>query len=142
MTARLTLRRANSTQALRIRSLEAETSRLLSENITLREENIQLKQELDEGRSKRALDSVFDLKRQVEGKIRELGQLVDGLGRAPKTALGTTPKRPKESSVIRRSPEQRNWKNTATLAEVAGDGRLPPIPEDKHYPRRTLEYVA
>ena len=122
--------------------MEAETSRLLSENITLREENIQLKQELDEGRSKRALDHVFSLKGQLEGKIREFTELVDSLGKAPKLALGTTPKRPKESSAVRRSPEQRNWKTTATLADVAGDGRLPPIAEDKYYPRRTLEYVA
>ena len=43
----------------------------------------------------------------------------------------------------RRSPDQRNWKNALTLSEVTGgtDGRLPPIVEDKYYPRRTMEYV-
>ncbi|KAL8830217.1 MAG: hypothetical protein Q9191_001557 [Dirinaria sp. TL-2023a] len=41
----------------------------------------------------------------------------------------------------KRSPDQRNWKNSLCLSEVPGvvGGRLPPIVEDKYYPRQTLE---
>ena len=113
---------------------------MLSENITLREENIQLKQELDDGRSKRALDNVYNLKEQLEVKIKELNDVVGALGKVPKLTLRTTPKRRKEDRrSAERSPGQRNWKTSASLAELAGDGRLPPILEDKRYPRRTLE---
>ena len=136
----LKLLRANSTQSLRIRSLEAETSRLLSENITLREENIQLKQELEEGRNKRALDNVLGLKAELESKLKELSSLVGDLGTVTKRHIETAPKRRRERRLsLRRSPGQKDWKNTANLAIIAGDGKLPPILEDKYYPRQTLK---
>ena len=113
---------------------------MLSENITLRGENIQLKEELEEGRSKRALDNVYSLKEQMETKLKELSDIVGGLGKAPKLVHGTTPKSRKEGRrSLQRSPNQREWKTSASLADIAGDGRLTPILEDKFYPRRTME---
>lgn len=42
---------------------------------------------------------------------------------------------------LNRTPDQKNWRNMRTFSEAAGleDDRLPPILEDKYYPRRTLE---
>ena len=74
----------------------------------------------------------------LEGKIREIGDLVGGLGAV---SLDVSP----GTSRARRWPgqDQKNWKNTFTLSEVTSnhEGRLPPILEDKMYPRRSIEYV-
>ena len=139
--------RANSAQSIRIRNLECETSRLLSENITLREQNIQLQRQLEStGNRQNAADRLNQIKSQLEDKLTELGGLV--------YELGTVDKQSRRSSVIqssrpngqtpKRSPDQRNWKNAFTLSDVTGqqEGRLPPILEDKLYPRRTLEYAT
>lgn len=133
--------RANSTQSLRIRNLENETSRLLGENLGLREQIIRLQKELENGKAQRVADHAVDIRTQLEAKLIELGSLISGLGNdAPKKTS------PKAGKIIRASPstspDQRNWKNMCTLSEaVSGqDGRLPPIMENKMYPRRTLEY--
>lgn len=134
--------RANSTQSLRIRSLENETSRLLAENLGLRGEIAHLQNELEHGKAKRIAEHTGIVKSQLEAKLLELGALLSGLGH------GASPKRKSRdgghstgpSPVT--SPDQKKWKNMCTLSEaVAGqDGRLPPIVENKLYPRRTLEY--
>ena len=133
--------RANSTQSLRIRNLENETSRLLAENLGLREQIIQLQNELDNGKAQRIADNSGAIKSQLEAKLLEIGALITSLGN------GVAPKKrsPREGKITRaspsQSPDQRNWKNMYTLSEaVAGqEGRLPPILENKSYPRRTLE---
>lgn len=88
------------------------------------------------------MDHVSTIKANLEAKILEIGALV--------TTLGDEPHQPpkqstKEGKLARsnptKSPDQRNWKNVCTHSEAVGldDGRLPPILEDKSYPRRTLE---
>lgn len=133
--------RTNSTQSLRIRNLENETSRLLAENLGLREQIIRLQKELEEGKAQRVADHAIDLKAQLEAKLLEIGSLISELGNdAPKK---TSPKIVKLTRASpSKSPDQRNWKNMCTLSEAVGgqDGRLPPIMENKMYPRRTLEY--
>ena len=141
----LTGNSANSTQSLRIRNLEAETSRLLSENITLRERNIKLQQEVDSRPQRSTLEGIGNVKDKLEIKLAELSTLVGELGRTHGSAAqnrSPTRKRAERRSP-KRSPDQRNWKNALTLSEVTGgqDGRLPPIVEDKYFPRKTLEYV-
>ena len=136
--------RANSTQSLRIRNLENETSRLLAENLDLREQIIRLQNELENGRAQRIEEHTGAVKSQLEAKLLEFGALITSLGKE------STPKKksPKAGKITRaspsQSPDQRNWKNMCTLSEaVAGqDGRLPVILENKSYPRRTLEYIA
>jgi hypothetical protein len=133
--------RANSTQSLRIRNLENETSRLLAENLGLREQIIQLQNELENGKAQRIADNAGAIKSQLEAKLLEIGALITSIGD------GAAPKKrsPREGKITRasssQSPDQRNWKNMCTLSEaVAGqEGRLPPILENKSYPRRTLE---
>lgn len=137
--------RANSNQSLRIRNLESEVSRLLSENVSLREQIIKLHYELEKSASRSTLDSVNDVKIKLETKLAELGNLVYELGAVQKTGENSRPQKRKSMtrSSPKRSPDQRNWRNTLTLSEATGgaDGRLPPIVEDKCFPRRTLESV-
>ncbi|KAH7350971.1 hypothetical protein BKA65DRAFT_396711 [Rhexocercosporidium sp. MPI-PUGE-AT-0058] len=133
--------RANSTQSLRIRNLENETSRLLAENLGLRGQILQLQGELENGRSQRIAQHTGVVKSQLEAKLLELGALLSGLGEVP------SPQRRRQSGKVARpspatSPDQKNWKNICSLSEaVAGqEGRLPPILENKSYPRKTLEH--
>lgn len=136
--------RANSTQSIRIRNLENEVSRLLAENVSLREQIIKLHYEVEKNTSQSVQDNVDSIKAKLEAKLAELGGLVKELGDVQKSA---EKKRTKKRNSIgrtspKRSPDQRNWKNALTLSEATGgvDGRLPPIVEDKYYPRRTMEY--
>jgi len=134
--------RANSTQSLRIRNLENETSRLLAENLGLREQIIRLQNELDNGQAQRMADHTVAIKSQLENKLLEIGALLSNLGDEP-----TKKKSPRMRKITRaspsKSPDQKNWKNMCSLSEAVGaqEGRLPPILENKTYPRKTLEFV-
>ncbi len=135
--------RANSTQSLRIRNLENETSRLLAENLGLREQILRLQTEIENGRAQRISEHTGAIKSQLEAKLLEISALITELGDAP------VPKKksPRDGKVTRASPntspEQKYWRNGCTLNEAVGgqEGRLPPILENKLFPRRTLEYV-
>ena len=134
----LTSPRTNSTQSIRIRNLEAETSRLLSENITLREENIQLRRDAEGRHEKRALGNVTEVKGKLEAKLAELNDLVVQLGKAKDPPPGPTPRRRTSRRSFQRSPDLSRWKAVPAICD-GSDGRLPAIVEDKYYPRRTLE---
>lgn len=135
--------RANSTQSLRIRNLENEVSRLLADNLGLREQILRLQSDLETRQAQRAADHTGAVKSQLEAKLLELGELINGLGNA------TPPKKksPRPGTIMRaspgKSPDQKNWKNICAINESVGgqEGRLPPILENKSYPRKTLEYV-
>lgn len=133
--------RVNSIQSLRIRSLEAEVSHLLSENVSLREKVITLNQEIERLDAARLLhDGVNDVKTKLENKLLELNGLVSD--------LGALPRKFKRSSDL--SDETAFEKPTATSKSADGPsniernsiidgGKLPVILEDKYYPRQTLE---
>lgn len=91
------------------------------------------------------LEGVDIVKGKLEKKLAELGGLVQELGNVEKNVDSQRAQRRRSlnRSSPKRSPDQRNWKNALTLSEVTGgaDGRLPPIVEDKYFPRRTMEYV-
>ena len=118
-------------------------SRLLSENVSLREQIIKLQYEIEKNNSQSIEDNVISVKAKLEEKLTELGGLVKELGQVQKnTGTGRTSKgKTALQSSPQRSPDQRNWKNVLALSEATGsiDGRLPPIVEDKYYPRRTME---
>ena len=137
--------RANSTQSLRIRNLESEVSRLLSENVSLREQVIKLHYEVEKSTSKSLREGMDSVKSKLEAKLTELGGLIRELGEVQNGAENQRPAKRKSlsRSSPERSPDQKNWKNVLTLSEVTGgaDGRLPPIVEGKYFPRRTMEYV-
>ncbi|KAI4261252.1 MAG: hypothetical protein L6R42_003542 [Xanthoria sp. 1 TBL-2021] len=130
----------NSTQSIRIRTLESEISRLLSENIALREEVIRLQFEID---NHVGLGNISTVKARLEAKLLELGGLVQELGNVQQSTEDRRALRRRSGAKVspKTSPDQRNWKNALTISEVTGgaDGRLPPIVEDKYYPRRTLD---
>ena len=137
--------RANSTQSLKIRTLETETSQLLSENIDLREQIIRLQAGLVGNSSLQIYDEVDGVRARLDEKVRELGSIINELGllRLPKCSKVSTPKIHGSTAG---SPGQllraRAWKNGFRLSEVCRnqEGRLAPIAEDKPSSKRTLRY--
>ncbi|KAH6682621.1 hypothetical protein B0J14DRAFT_528126 [Halenospora varia] len=131
--------RANSAQSLRIRNLENETSRLLAENLGLREQILRLQGELENGRARTMAARTGHIKSELESKLAELGALINGLGQEPPPKK-RSPKPAKTSRPsLSKSPEQRKGACTLSEALANQEGRLPPILENKMYPRRTLE---
>ena len=130
--------RSNSALNIRVANLEADRSQLLSENITLREENNQLRQELEKDASKRALKNVGSVKDKLAAKVTELNELVLLLDKAHTERPQPTPppKSTRRRSYQRSPTQQRNWRQTLYGPEVTG---LAPIVEGKYFPRRTLE---
>ncbi|KAL8780403.1 MAG: hypothetical protein Q9213_006488 [Squamulea squamosa] len=132
--------RVNSTQSIRIRTLESDVSRLLTENIALREQVIKLQFEID---NNVGFGNISTVKGRLEAKLLELGGLVQELGNVQKSAEDRRALRRRSGAKVfpKSSPDQRNWKNALTISEATGgvDGRLPPIVEGKYYPRRTLD---
>ncbi|KAA8564850.1 hypothetical protein EYC84_010621 [Monilinia fructicola] len=138
----------NSSQAVRIRSLENENSKLLAENLELREENLRLRSEIDNGKARRVTERVSVVKSQLEERLVEIGALISSLGEeSPERKR--SPHLPRQFGGLRsgsnppRSPQEKKWDNMAPLSEDdigSPDGKLPPILENKYYPRRTLEH--
>lgn len=128
------LAKTNSQQSIRIRSLENDCSRLLAENLSLREQVLQLHNNIE---SRPAFDHIDAVKTQLEAKIQELGGLVAGLA---KIKRGDEKGRRKSLAAKRRSGGERQWRSGLGLQEVE-NGMLPTITEDKYYPRRTMGYV-
>ncbi|CZT41425.1 uncharacterized protein RSE6_01162 [Rhynchosporium secalis] len=134
--------RANSTQSLRIRNLENETSRLLAENLGLRGQIVKLQGELENGKLQRMTQHTVIVKSQLETKLLEIGALLSSLGEVP-----TPQRKSRKSGNVNRenpasNPDRKNWRNVCSLSEAVADqeGRLPPILENKSYPRKTLEH--
>ncbi|KAJ4365155.1 hypothetical protein N0V83_008773 [Neocucurbitaria cava] len=125
------LAKTNSQQSIRIRSLENDCSRLLAENLSLREQVLQLHNNIE---SRPAFDHIDAVKTQLEAKIQELGGLVAGLA---KIKRGDEKGRRKSLVAKRRSGGERQWRSGLGLQEVE-NGMMPTITEDKYYPRRTM----
>ncbi|KAL8702158.1 MAG: hypothetical protein Q9201_004550 [Fulgogasparrea decipioides] len=134
------LAKTTGEQSVKIRNLESELSRLLSENIALREQVIKLQFEVD---NNAGLASITAVKGRLEAKLVELGGLVQELGTVQQSAEDRRALRRRSGAKAspRKSPDQKDWRNGATISEVmaGADGRLPPIVEGKYYPRRTLD---
>ncbi|KAE8412219.1 hypothetical protein BDV36DRAFT_62546 [Aspergillus pseudocaelatus] len=133
--------RVNSIQSLRIRSLESEVSHLLSENVSLREQVINLSQEIERFEAAKLFqDGVNDIKARLDNKLMEIGGLVADLGALPrrfnKSAGGITEVVYQERSGL---DSRHNIADLEAYRAPEQDGRLPVILEDKYYPRKTLE---
>jgi hypothetical protein len=131
------LAKTNSQQSIRIRSLENDCSRLLAENLSLREQVLQLQNAIESQPFRPSLKTIDAVKSKLEAKMLELGGLVAELGQLKKVD-----ERPRRRSQLatRRSPEERQWRSGLGLQEVENH-MLPTIVEDKHFPRRTMGYV-
>jgi hypothetical protein len=130
--------RTNSQQSIRIRSLENDCSRLLAENLSLREQVLQLQNTLESQPLRPSFDSIDAVKTKLEAKMLELGGLVAELGQMKKA--DERPRSRSQLAATRRSPEERQWRSGLGLQEVENQ-MLPTITEDKFYPRHTMGYV-
>ncbi|KAH0307566.1 hypothetical protein KCU71_g9074, partial [Aureobasidium melanogenum] len=74
------LAKNNSAQCLRIRALECEVSRLLAENLDLREDIVHLQAQLSESRPRIDNSALVSVKDQLQAKLLEFGALVSELG--------------------------------------------------------------
>lgn len=121
--------------------METEISRLLAENIAIREEAINARAEAEKWRASHRLNKeVIRMKSQLETKLSEVNALVEELGALPdKLARRSSHRRRREGFVseLVKNPEEREGRNKQTNPEQ--EGRLPAILEDKCYPRKTLE---
>lgn len=136
--------RVNSTQSLRIRSLENEISRLLAENLDFREQILRLRSEATVKNSQAVADHINSTKSQLEVRLQEINALVAGLNKAPKPmAESPVEEQQSDKTAAFRSSEEKKWRNMCAMSEEVAiqEGRLPPILENKTFPRRTLEYV-
>jgi len=129
--------RANSTQNIRIHTLETEAAQLLEENIALREQVIRLTVELDRrNHSAEILSNVSATKRELEKKVHEMMKLVGGLNTLPHVGGG------KGKIVTGPKPvEERVWRNEYLLKVEQEQVGLEAIREDVVYPRKSLRCV-
>ncbi|POS77105.1 hypothetical protein DHEL01_v204500 [Diaporthe helianthi] len=141
--------RVNSAQSLRIRSLESECGRLLSDNLTLNGRILELERDLEEFREAQGIAGhALEIKARMEAQLEEWSAMLAGLGvdRAAKRHArsspgGTTVARKRTG--IDRSPSAklrpRDSRSSADMAALHG-ARLPPIQENTTYPRRTMNH--
>lgn len=137
--------RVNSTQSQRIRNLETEISRLVAENISLREQVIAAQADAERWRSANMVGrEILDIKNRLERKVNEVSLLLVEMGELPEKAARKGRRRSRLQSM--ESSAEQDWKNRQSAREAFAvdraelqDGRLPAIQENKLYPRRTLE---
>jgi hypothetical protein len=128
-------------QSLRIRSLESEVSHLLGENVSLREQVINLTQEIERLESAKLLhDGVYEIKGRLDAKLAELNGLASELRMLPRKAGKLGDKSGAESDHPKATALEPRPRATDSECNAGfDDGKLPAILEDKYYPRRTLE---
>ncbi|RYP20389.1 hypothetical protein DL767_009462 [Monosporascus sp. MG133] len=133
--------RINSTQSLRIRSLENECARMLSENLELRGHILRLETELQDSRAQRIADHALEIKEKMEAQLVEWGAMLAGLGHepVPRSRSPRVAKKARTTSSLGRASCQWKRRDSIDLEALAlQEGRLPPIWETKSYPRETL----
>jgi hypothetical protein len=128
--------RINSQQSIRIRTLENDASRLLAENLSLREQILQLQNLLEAQSNRPSFENIDTIKEQLEAKMQEFGALIAGLGPLGKSDNECRP----QLAATKKSAEERQWRSGLGLQEVE-NAMMPTIVEDKYYPRRTMKYV-
>ncbi|KAI0541686.1 hypothetical protein GGR58DRAFT_411655 [Xylaria digitata] len=139
--------RINSTQSLKIRSLENECARLLSENLQLRSDVLRLKTELEGSHAHRIADHALQIKEKMEAQLVEWGAMLAGLGHEP-LPKNRSPRALKKPRIQRSSigrTRGSDWRRRETMGSMGDleaaalqEGRLPPLWENKTYPRETL----
>ncbi|KAI0096480.1 hypothetical protein F4814DRAFT_434677 [Daldinia grandis] len=138
--------RVNSTQSLKIRTLENECVRLLSENLDLRGQILRLQTELEDSRAQKIANHALEIKEKMEAQLAEWGTMLASLGHEP-TPRVRSPREPKRlkrrSSIGRVSMSE--WRRRDTVSSMKDletaalqEGRLAPIWENKTCPRETL----
>ncbi|KIW25816.1 uncharacterized protein PV07_08959 [Cladophialophora immunda] len=139
--------RVNSTQSQRIRNLETEISRLVAENISLREQAISAQAEAERWRATSSVNvEILDLRDRLNRKVEEVAEMLVEMGNLPEKAARKGRRKSRLLRTTMSSATEQEWRNRQStresFAQETGDlydGRLPAIHEDKLYPRRTLE---
>ncbi|KAK3989861.1 hypothetical protein QBC44DRAFT_381200 [Cladorrhinum sp. PSN332] len=133
----------NSDQSQKIRRLENDCACLLSENLDLRGQIIRLEKQLEDNSARRIADHALEIKAKLEEQLADFGALLGNLGMEPpakrhSSSEGRRFSKPRRSSA--RSPPARKRRDTNVDPETlaAQEGRLPPIFENKSYPRATM----
>lgn len=132
----------NSDQSQKIRRLENDCAHLLSENLELRAQILRLEKKIEDNSAQKIADHALEIKAKLEAQLSEFGSLLGSLGLEPPSKRhspdGRRIARPRQS--IARSPPQRKQHGTAADEEALAEqeGRLPPIYENKTYPRATM----
>ncbi|KAI0556159.1 hypothetical protein F4679DRAFT_21880 [Xylaria curta] len=139
--------RTNSTQSLKIRNLENECARLLSENLQLRSEVLRLKTDLEGSQARRVADHALQIKEKMEAQLVEWGAMLASLGHEP-IPKNRSPRALKKARIQRDSiggTRITDWRRRETMSSMQDleaaalqEGRLPPLWENKTYPRETL----
>ncbi|KAK5171428.1 uncharacterized protein LTR77_004572 [Saxophila tyrrhenica] len=124
------LAKNNSSQSLRIRNLELEVSRLLSDNLDLRNQVLHLQNEVYTAQTRASQNAAQTLKDEMRAKMAELACIVDGIDEAQEVEL--------PDALRRKRPVEGNWRERQPLSELMRETQMPTITEDKSYPRRTL----
>ena len=122
------LAKNNSGQSLRIRSLELEVSRLLADNLELRNQVLHLQNEVYTARKKASNSAALRVKTEMRAKIAALSKMVDAIEDADSVSPPARERKPVEG----------NWRERQTLTELMRDTAMPTVSEGKSYPRRTL----
>lgn len=123
--------RVNSTQSLRIRDLENEVSKLLSENLSLREQILRLQCDQEARQIQRLGEQTSRLKEQLESKLLEISAIISDFSQES-IEKKTYRANEEESIHILKTPGEK-WKDTYQVSQtvVSPDERLPPILEDE-----------
>ncbi|KAL5628306.1 hypothetical protein BROUX41_003054 [Berkeleyomyces rouxiae] len=136
------LARTNSTQAIRLRQLEAECARMLSENLELRSVILRMETEAENNKAARIADHALEIKAQLEAQLAGFSDLLASLGNEPpakRQSLSPSSRKiatPKSVS-RRRSASHKVLRDMAKEVETRAreEGRLTPIMEHTSYPR-------
>lgn len=130
------LAKNNSSQALRIRSLEIDISRLLQTNLELREELLRARSAEQDARRQSTKDGVQGFKEEMMAKLKELSGIVEGIEEKKEDKADEMLEREeRRMSVL----SQMEFRERQPLADLMRDCQMPTIDEDKSHPRRTLE---
>lgn len=130
------LAKNNSSQSLRIRSLEIEVSRLLQTNLELREELLRARNAEHDARRQSNKEGVRGFKEEMMAKLRELSGIVEGIEEPKEEKADETAEREKRRMSVL---SQMEFRERQSLAELMRDCQMPTIDENKMHPRRTLE---
>ncbi|KAK1832657.1 hypothetical protein QBC39DRAFT_381216 [Podospora conica] len=135
------LARINSHQSNRIRGLENDYARLLTENLDLQGQVMRLQKELENNTTRRVADHAMEIKARMEAKLAELGSMLATFGDEP-PAKRHSPERRKFINAsprsIRKTAQRKPRENVDQDALAAQEGRLPPIYENKPVARATM----
>ncbi|KAH0427071.1 shugoshin c terminal domain-containing protein [Colletotrichum camelliae] len=138
------LAKANAVHLLRIRTIEADFARSLSDNLRLESRVIELEKELEDNNARRIADHALDIRSRLEAQLSECMSVLSSLGQEPPTKRHASPRgrRSSRASLPLQSPPRR--RPPRELMREAGarapeDDKLPTIAENKSCPRATLD---